>query len=169
MIVVSTPRAEYFRPIAVTMRTCDSAPTVNDRDYGPGELAGEVIAKAREAAFAARTYSSRPSAERLERFMRACLPYGVYVERDGSIVPHDRRYKPMWRVRLDGRREAVDRSAWITGVKEQLWFFNDSKPPWRSADMCRRARAVFECGDVEIFLDLVAEIQSGCTQRETWS
>jgi hypothetical protein len=152
MIDVSSTRGERFTPISVTIRTCDSR-TVNNVDFGPGPLAGAIIARARAVAVATH-FSSK-----VDAFMRHSLPYGRWVERDGSRVAFDRDYRPLWRVRPDGQCEAIDRDVWIDWVA-QCWHFNDASSPWADDTMRRHARIIFKTGDLEEYRALVAEIQS---------
>lgn len=54
------------------------------------------------------------------------IPYGAYVEEDGSVVLHGRNYKPTWRRRPNGMIERAD--GWVKYV-DQMWFYKDVQSP----------------------------------------
>jgi hypothetical protein len=65
------------------------------------------------------------------------LPYGIWVEADGSQVLFNRKYQPIWRKKPDGTVSRVDDpigpggKMWIHWV-DQNWFFNDGNTPWHN-------------------------------------
>jgi hypothetical protein len=77
---------------------------------------------------------------------RVCLPYGVWVRDDGSLVLFNRNYCPIWDRSADGEvseigcacadanvttgyRDKARDCVWIEWV-EQHHFFDDGNPPW---------------------------------------
>ena len=64
------------------------------------------------------------------------LPYGAYVEGDGSLVYYDRDYKPLFRVRRKGgKREYLPPDTWIK-VVNQIWFYSEHIRP----QSCKKMR-----------------------------
>lgn len=65
--------------------------------------------------------------------MRKTLPYGQYIESDGSRVLFNRDYEPLVRVRPDGAMQDCDRHESIRFDKQE-WFYKaeTGKPaPWQ--------------------------------------
>jgi hypothetical protein len=79
--------------------------------------------------------ASKPPSERMYHHMRNHLPYGLWIERDGSVVVFNRSYSPMWRRTPDGVVSRVDGpwrygdKIWINWVRQE-YFYNDGFLPW---------------------------------------
>ena len=65
-----------------------------------------------------------------EATLRAVMPYGVWMHRDGWIF-FDRDYRQMFRRDFEGGPVTwLDPDVWVEGLRFQIWFFDDSNPPW---------------------------------------
>jgi hypothetical protein len=72
--------------------------------------------------------------------LRGTLPYGMWLEKDGSIVLFNRSYTPIWRRSpgVDGVTTAIpgpilpDVKNWINWIK-QVHLFDDGSAPWHHA------------------------------------
>jgi hypothetical protein len=76
----------------------------------------------------------KPPSERMYQHLRNHLPYGWWIERDGSCVLFNRYYVPIWRRTPDGNVSAVTGpwrygKKWIDWVR-QAYFYNDGCLPW---------------------------------------
>jgi hypothetical protein len=85
------------------------------------------------------------------------LPYGLWVERDGSGVLFNRYYTPIWRRTCDGITSRVtdpprwpDGRIWINWTR-QVHFYDFRFTPWHHAEareLCEEVLAWFDVGDV---------------------
>jgi hypothetical protein len=88
--------------------------------------------------------------------LKARLPYGLWIEPDGSCVLFNRYYWPIWRRSpgRDGVTTAVtgpirwDRGGkiWIRHVRQEF-FFHDGITPWHNAaarELCEEIFALFD-------------------------
>jgi len=72
--------------------------------------------------------------------MMLCLPYGVWIERDGWVL-FNRKYQPIWRITMHNKITAVHPDERINYEKQEF-LYNDSNPPWLNRDSYRKCRNI---------------------------
>lgn len=72
--------------------------------------------------------------------MRLYMPYGFWVEADGSEVVFSRDYKPMWRIRPDRSVERLEPWLWMRQVK-QTYLWEEGEAPWRHPHLAAHLEA----------------------------
>ena len=63
-----------------------------------------------------------------EKFIRWCMPYGLWRTADHREILFDRRYKPLVERRPDRGPELASPDEWIEDIVHQEWFYNDGTP-----------------------------------------
>ena len=66
--------------------------------------------------------------------MRLYLPYGHWVEKDGSWVLFSRDYFPLWRIRKDSAPERLDPVEQIQ-YESQIHYWGNHRWPWSHPDL----------------------------------
>lgn len=82
--------------------------------------------------------------------LRRTLPYGKYIQSDGTEVFFNRRYEPIWRKAGDqvDPVDPVDPAERVVFIRQE-WFFNDSNPPWRNRETMAKCRDILRQLGVE--------------------
>jgi hypothetical protein len=118
--------------------------------------------------------ASKPPSDREYWWMRETLPYGWWVERDGSWVLFNRYYFPIWRRTPDGVVSRVDGpwrygKIWINWVRQE-YFYNDGFLPWHYPEVREfLEQEVLGCWfDVVVAPVPITKRRTGSRKRETF-
>jgi len=98
------------------------------------------------------------------------LPYGMWTCADGREVLYDRHYCPLWE-RRGSESKRADRSEWVYGIVQHVWFYNDGCTPRANRKRRARCRQVLEAfvagGSISEFVFNTAQPRAGTETEMT--